>query len=107
MEFCRVLVPPSPKFHDHDVGDPVDASVNCVTTFTLGADGENVKAAVGATPDADEDDPVDDEDDDSPPQAARLNAPIISIAAASRIRAGRVGCPFTGSSCRRRRPAPP
>ena len=27
--FCAVDVVPSPKFHAHDVGDPVDVSVNC------------------------------------------------------------------------------
>jgi hypothetical protein len=25
--FCVVDVPPSPKFHDHDVGSPMDVSV--------------------------------------------------------------------------------
>ncbi len=28
LGFCDVLVPPSPKLHDHEVGEPVDASVN-------------------------------------------------------------------------------
>jgi hypothetical protein len=29
LGFCSVDVVPSPKFHDHDVGVPVEVSVNC------------------------------------------------------------------------------
>ena len=28
-DFATVLVVPSPKFHDHEVGVPVEVSVNC------------------------------------------------------------------------------
>jgi hypothetical protein len=29
LGFWAVLVAPSPKLHDHEVGDPADVSVNC------------------------------------------------------------------------------
>jgi hypothetical protein len=44
---CAALVPPSPKSHDHDVGFPVELSVNCTDWFTSGDAGENVNAADG------------------------------------------------------------
>jgi hypothetical protein len=40
LGFCAVLVPPSPKLHDHDVGVPVDASVNWTVWLTPGEPGE-------------------------------------------------------------------
>jgi hypothetical protein len=43
-----VLVPPSPKFHDHDVGEPVEVSVNCTTSPACGDDGDHVKFATVA-----------------------------------------------------------
>ena len=44
--FCNVLVPPSPKFHDQEVGDPVDVSVK-VTACPAGALAGAVKFATG------------------------------------------------------------
>jgi hypothetical protein len=46
--FWSVLVSPSPKVHDHDVGVPEEVSVNCTARFTTGEPGENVNAATGA-----------------------------------------------------------
>jgi hypothetical protein len=48
---CSVLVPPSPKLHDQDVGAPVDWSVKVTARPTTGdeVDGEN--EATGALPD--------------------------------------------------------
>jgi hypothetical protein len=60
--FWSALVPPSPKFQDHVVGDPVDASVNCTDTFAEGDAGERVKDAAGL-------DDGEDEDEDESPQA--------------------------------------
>ena len=74
--FWDALVEPSPKFQDHAVGVPVDASVNCTTTFALGADGEKVNAVVGAVPDDDENEPDDDDEEDPPPQAPRMKTPV-------------------------------
>jgi hypothetical protein len=62
---CAVLVPPSPKVHDHDSGVPVEVSVNWIEVFAAGEEGENEKAATGA-------DAGDDNEDDgvsAPPQA--------------------------------------
>jgi hypothetical protein len=43
-----LLDEPSPKFHDHDVGVPVEASVKVTVWPVVGELGEKVKAAVGA-----------------------------------------------------------
>jgi hypothetical protein len=43
-----VDVPPSPKVHDHEVGDPVDWSVNVTGSGATPDVGEAEKAAVGA-----------------------------------------------------------
>ena len=40
--------PGPPKFHDHAVGPPVEASPNCTTSPTRTTLGSQVKAAVGA-----------------------------------------------------------
>jgi hypothetical protein len=42
-----VLLAPSPKFHDHEVGEPVDISVNCTTSPGFGDAGDHVKFATG------------------------------------------------------------
>jgi hypothetical protein len=49
--FCRVDVDPSPKLHDHDVGVPVDVSVNCTDCPAAGDVGlyENEAARAAAT----------------------------------------------------------
>jgi hypothetical protein len=41
--------PPSPKSHDHDVGEPVDVSVNCTSSGPYPDVGEAVSEAVGVT----------------------------------------------------------
>lgn len=46
--FCNVLVAPSPKFHPHDVGAPVEVSVNRTTSPGFGDEGDHVKFATGA-----------------------------------------------------------
>jgi hypothetical protein len=77
--FWSALVPPSPKFQDHVVGDPVDASENCTETFAEGDAGENVKEAVG----------LDDEEDDDEaesPQAETRNVPRMVTDAVSQAR---------------------
>jgi len=45
-----VLVEPSPKVHDQDVGLPVDVSVNVIVCAVTGAPGAKVKAVVNAVP---------------------------------------------------------
>jgi hypothetical protein len=40
-----VLVDPSPKFHCHEVGDPVDVSVNCTVWPATGEVGLKLKDA--------------------------------------------------------------
>ena len=49
LGFCAVLVAPSPKFQDHEVGDPADVSVNCTTCPALGDGGDQVKLAAGGS----------------------------------------------------------
>jgi hypothetical protein len=39
LGFCDVEVPPSPKFHSHDVGDPVEVSVNWMAWPAVGVAG--------------------------------------------------------------------
>ena len=46
--FCAELVPPSPKVHAHDVGVPVDVSVNDTASGAVPDVADAVKAAVGA-----------------------------------------------------------
>jgi hypothetical protein len=41
--FWTVLVDPSPKLHCHEVGEPVDVSLNCTAWPAAGAAGLNVK----------------------------------------------------------------
>jgi hypothetical protein len=41
-----VLVDPSPKFQDHEVGVPVEVSVNCTVRPTVGETGLKVKEAL-------------------------------------------------------------
>jgi hypothetical protein len=43
-----VLVVPSPKLHDHEVGVPVDVSVNCTDWLVTGVLGLKVKEAASA-----------------------------------------------------------
>jgi len=43
-----MLVEPSPKFQDQDVGLPVDVSLNTTVWEVTSVPGVNVKAAVGA-----------------------------------------------------------
>jgi hypothetical protein len=45
LGFWAALVPPSPKSHAHDVGPPVDVSVNCTACPSPGEAGLKVKAA--------------------------------------------------------------
>jgi hypothetical protein len=40
----------SPKFHDQDVGAPVEVSVKLTSCPAVGEGGENVKFAVGGLP---------------------------------------------------------
>jgi hypothetical protein len=44
--FLEVLVPPSPKFHDHEVGAPAEVSVNVTDCPAAGEDGLKVKEAL-------------------------------------------------------------
>ena len=46
--FCTVEVDPSPKFHAHDVGDPVEVSVNDTANGAVPLVGDAVNDAVGA-----------------------------------------------------------
>ena len=46
--FCDVEVLPLPKSHDHDVGLPVEVSVNCTANGAVPDVGDAVKLAVGA-----------------------------------------------------------
>jgi hypothetical protein len=48
--FREVDVDPSPKLHDHDVGVPVEASVNCTDCPTAGDAGLYVNEAASAAP---------------------------------------------------------
>lgn len=75
---CAVLVPPSPKSHDHDVGLPVELSENCTGWFTSGKAGENVNAADGTVgvDGVDESDGV-----DVPPQAGNTATAMTSAGA--------------------------
>ena len=50
LGFWEVLVPPSPKFHCHEVGLPVDVSVNATDCPNVGEAGLKVKDATGAFP---------------------------------------------------------
>jgi len=50
LGFWMELVPPSPKFHDQDVGLPVDLSVNVMVCAVTGASGVKMKAALGMVP---------------------------------------------------------
>jgi hypothetical protein len=81
--FWLVLVPPSPKFQDHVVGDPVDASVNCTDTFAEGDAGEKVKEATGL-----DDGEEDDDDEDESPQAETTSVPSRMTNPASQARQG-------------------
>jgi hypothetical protein len=45
---CAELVPPSPNDHDHDVGDPVEVSVNETASGAVPEEADAVKDAVGA-----------------------------------------------------------
>ncbi|MCG7851115.1 MAG: hypothetical protein MIO92_01190 [Methanosarcinaceae archaeon] len=45
LGFCEVLVPPSPKFHCHEVGPPVEVSVNATACPGVGKAGLNVNEA--------------------------------------------------------------
>jgi hypothetical protein len=45
---CAELVPPSPNVHDHDVGEPVEVSVNDTASGVVPDDVEGVNDAVGA-----------------------------------------------------------
>src|SRR3954471_14977716 len=51
--FCAVAVDPSPKFHDHEVGDPVERSVNCTANGAGPLVTDEANDAVGATGAAD------------------------------------------------------
>ena len=42
-----VLIPPSPKFHSHEVGDPVDSSVNWTVRGAVPEVSDSVNAATG------------------------------------------------------------
>ena len=45
-----MLAAVSPNVHDHDVGLPVDVSVNATVWPLIGSSGANVKAVAGAVP---------------------------------------------------------
>ena len=45
---CLVLDPPSPKFHDQEVGEPVDRSVKVTSRGALPEVGEPLNSAVGS-----------------------------------------------------------
>ena len=47
--YCPVELPPSPKIHDHEVGEPVEVSENWTACPTEGDGGKKVKFATGAT----------------------------------------------------------
>jgi hypothetical protein len=49
-----VLVTPSPKFHSHEIGLPVDVSVNCTACPAAGEEGIKAKDATGAEPEVTE-----------------------------------------------------
>ena len=46
--FCVLEVPPSPNAQDHDVGLPVEVSVNWIACPAVGDAGTKVKLATGA-----------------------------------------------------------
>jgi len=46
LGFWAALVAPSPKFHSHEVGAPVEVSVNCTACPAAGEAGLKVKDAV-------------------------------------------------------------
>jgi hypothetical protein len=48
LGFWAVLVVPSPKFHDQEVGLPADVSVNCTDWPAAGEVGLKVKEATSA-----------------------------------------------------------
>ena len=50
LGFWEVLVPPSPKFHCHEVGLPIEVSVNATDCPGAGKAGLYVKDAVSAPP---------------------------------------------------------
>jgi hypothetical protein len=45
-----VLAPPSPKLHIHEVGVPVDVSVNCTDCPAAGDEGLKLNDAASAAP---------------------------------------------------------
>jgi hypothetical protein len=47
LEFCELLVAPSPKVQDHEVGFPLDVSVNWTASPGFGDEGNHVKFAPG------------------------------------------------------------
>jgi hypothetical protein len=47
--FWAVLVPPSPKLQDQEVGLPVEVSVNCTDWLVLGEAGAKLKPDAGET----------------------------------------------------------
>ena len=60
---------PSPKFHDHPVGLPVEESVKVTVWPAVGAPGEKLKAADGA-------DATGELDREAPPQPRSARVPI-------------------------------
>ena len=50
LGFCAVLVVPSLKLHDHEVGVPVEVSVNCTACPAAGEAGLYVNEAASAAP---------------------------------------------------------
>ena len=50
LGLCELEKVPSPKDQDHDVGAPVERSVNETIWPTSGEEGEKVKSAVGGEP---------------------------------------------------------
>jgi hypothetical protein len=82
-----VLVAPSPKVQDQEVGLPVEASVKATDVPTAGALGEKVKTEVGAGVVA----------EDPPPQPRNANIP--SVIPEARMR--RIGCMNPPVNCQR------
>jgi hypothetical protein len=50
VSWLLLVEAPSPKFHNHPVGLPVEVSVKVTVWPVVGELGEKVKAAVGAVP---------------------------------------------------------
>jgi hypothetical protein len=50
LGFCNVEVAPSPKFHCHEIGDPVEVSVNPMDWPVVGEAGLKLKDAVSTAP---------------------------------------------------------